>query len=102
MTPPVPKLNFQLIFDDLPGLYLILAPDFTMVAVNRAYCQATMTTPEILLNRNVFDLFPDNPDDPSATGTANLKASLNRVLQTKKPDTMAVQRYDIRRPKSEG
>jgi hypothetical protein len=33
-----------------------------------------------ILGRNIFDVFPDNPDDPSATGVANLRASLGRVL----------------------
>jgi hypothetical protein len=42
--------------------------------------------------------FPDNPDDPSATGVRNLKASLESVLQNRVADTMAVQKYDIRRP----
>jgi len=43
-------------------------------------------------------MFPDNPDDPAASGAANLRASLERVLATRAPDTMAVQKYDIRRP----
>jgi len=47
-------------------------------------------------------VFPDNPDDPEATGTSNLHASLDRVLATRAADTMAVQKYDIRRPQSEG
>jgi len=32
----------------------------------------------------------------------NLRASLERVRRTAKPDTMAVQKYDIRRPEPEG
>ena len=98
----VPEPDFQTIFDSLPGIYLVLKPDFTMVAANQARYKATLSTPEGTLGRNLFDLFPDNPNDPAATGVANLKASLKRVLQTKKPDTMAVQKYDIPRPESEG
>jgi len=45
---------------------------------------------------------PDNPADPAATGTKNLWASLHRVLESKASDTMVVQKYDIRRPESEG
>jgi light-regulated signal transduction histidine kinase (bacteriophytochrome) len=33
-----------------------------------------------------------------ATGTTNLRAALNRVLQNVMPDTMAIQKYDVRRP----
>src|SRR6185295_16901895 len=60
--------------------------------------KATITTREGILGRNLFAVFPDNPDDPTANGESNLRASLRRVLQNGAPDTMAVQKYDIRRP----
>src|SRR5262249_19582816 len=99
---PSSRLDFQALFDAAPGIYLVLTPSFEMVAANEARLRATMTTREDTLGRNLFDLFPDNPDDPNATGVRNLRASLERVLQTKSPDTMAVQKYDIPRPESEG
>lgn len=40
--------------------------------------------------------------EPGATGTANLRQSLERVRLNREPDTMAVQKYDIRRPPEEG
>src|SRR6266481_1813385 len=97
-TPP----DFQALFQSTPGLYLILAPDFTIKAVTDAYLHATMTKREDILGRGVFDVFPDNPNDPSATGVRNLRTSLQRVLQDKTSDAMAVQKYDIRKPESEG
>lgn len=80
----------------------MLAPDLTIIAVSDAYLQATMTTREEILGRGIFEVFPDNPDDPTATGVHNLRASLQRVLRLQVPDTMAVQKYDIRKPESEG
>ena len=97
-----PSPDFQMLFRNAPGLYLVLAPDLTIVAVNDAYARATMTERNEILGRNIFEVFPDNPDDPAATGVANLRASLNRVLQLRQPDVMAVQRYDIRRPAEQG
>jgi PAS domain S-box-containing protein len=79
-----------------------LAPDLAIVAVSDAYLRATMTRREEVLGRNIFDVFPDNPEDPGATGVANLRASLERVLAVKRPHDMAVQKYDIRRPASDG
>src|SRR5690242_8168483 len=61
-----------------------------------------MTTRDGILGRGLFDVFPDNPDEVGATGTTNLRASLGRVLAHRLPDAMAVQKYDIRRPESEG
>ncbi len=98
--PPAP--DFRALFESVPGLYLVLLPDFTIIAVSEAYLKATMTERKKILGRALFDVFPDNPDDPSATGTANLRASLGRVLKKKIPDAMALQKYDIRRPASEG
>jgi PAS domain S-box-containing protein len=101
-TPVAPSPNFQALFESAPGLYLVLTPDLTIVAVSDAYLKATMTKREEILGRHLFQVFPDNPDDPNATGVRNLKASLDRVLQHRTPDSMAVQKYDIRRPESEG
>jgi PAS domain S-box-containing protein len=94
--------DFRKLFESAPGLYLVLTPDLKIVAVSEAYLCATMTRREEILGRHLFDVFPDNPDDPSATGVTNLKASLERVLQKRTADTMAVQKYDIRRPESLG
>ncbi len=85
-------------FESAPGLYLVLTPQLDIVAVSDAYLRATMTTREQILGRGLFEIFPDNPADPDATGVRNLKASLDRVLQHRRPDVMAVQRYDVRRP----
>jgi hypothetical protein len=57
-----------------------------------------MTKREQIRGRGIFDVFPDNPDDPNATGVANLNASLQRVVGSCRPDTMPIQKYDIRRP----
>jgi signal transduction histidine kinase len=93
---------FRRLFEALPGLYLVIDPDLTVVAVSDAYLRVTKTRREDLQGRPLFDVFPDNPNDPHATGVENLRASLTRVLASKVGDTLAVQRYDLRRPKSEG
>jgi PAS fold len=94
--------DFRALFESAPGLYLVLTTDLTIVAVSDAYLRATMTEREKILGRGIFDVFPDNPDDPAATGVANLRASLERVLREKVADAMAVQKYDIRKLESEG
>jgi len=98
MTPP----DFRLLFESAPGLYLVLQRDFQIVAVSDAYLAATMTQRDVIVGKGLFEVFPDNPGDPNATGTRNLRASLETVLRTGKPHTMAVQKYDIRRPEAEG
>ncbi len=98
----VPVHDFRLLFESAPGLHLVLNPKLEIVAVSDAYLNATMTTRQEILGRGIFDAFPDNPNDPAATGVRNLKASLLRVLRDRVPDTMRVQKYDVRRPQEEG
>lgn len=100
VAPPPP--DYRLLFETAPGPYLILTPDLAIAAVNEAYLRATMTKREDIVGRGLFEVFPDNPDDPAATGVRNLRTSLNRVRERLAPDTMAVQKYDIRRPEATG
>jgi signal transduction histidine kinase/CheY-like chemotaxis protein len=102
--PANPKVDFRALFEGVPGLFLVLDvdPDFTILAVSDAYLAATMTRREQIVGRHLFDVFPDNPNDPNPTGERNLRASLERVIRERRPDAMATQKYDIRRPDSEG
>ena len=97
---PIP--DYRALFESAPGLYLVLTADLTIIAASDAYLHATMTRREDIVGRHLFDVFPDNPDDVTATGVRNLRASLERVLETGTADAMAVQKYDIRRPLHEG
>jgi signal transduction histidine kinase len=92
-------LDFRLLFEASPEVLLVLLPDtprFTMVAATASRLAVTHTTRESTIGRGLFEMFPDNPGDPQATGSSNLRASLERVIATRAPDTMAVQKYDIR------
>lgn len=87
----------RIVFDNVHHPYLLLAPDFTIIEANSAFLRATITDLALISRRHVFDVFPDNPNDPDADGVRNLSASLCTVLTTKRPNFMAPQRYDIRR-----
>ncbi|TCR16423.1 ATP-binding protein [Streptomyces sp. BK205] len=86
--------DFRRLFDSLLSPLLVLTPDFVIVEANRAYLTATRTDRSIV-GRPVFEVFPDNPEDPTADGVANLRRSLETVVAGGRTDTMALQRYDI-------
>jgi PAS domain S-box-containing protein len=94
--------DFRQLFESTPGCNLVLRPDFSIAAVSEDYLQATMTRREAIIGRPLFEVFPDDPRDPGATGVSNLRASLLRVLEHKHRDVMPVQRYPIRRPGNKG
>ncbi|MFI8996549.1 ATP-binding protein [Streptomyces sp. NPDC053542] len=87
--------DYRALFDATPSPYLVLDPGLRIVEVNQAYLAATGTERQAILGRPVFDVFPDNPGNPAADGVRNLSRSLHTVLATGRPDTMAMQRYDI-------
>ncbi|MBB3221842.1 hybrid sensor histidine kinase/response regulator [Pseudoduganella umbonata] len=92
---PIAAPDYQALFDAAPAPCLVVTATLHVASVNQAYLQATKTVRDDIAGRYLFDVFPDNPADPSATGVANLRASLQRVLQDRCADTMAVQRYRI-------
>ena len=98
LTPELPEPDFRRVLDAAPTPILLLTPDFVIVYANRARLDATATTLEGTVGRNLFDVFPLNPDDPTADGPTNLRASLQQARDTRQPHTMAIQKYDIALP----
>jgi PAS domain S-box-containing protein len=98
----ISTVDFQLLFRQAPGRNLLLTPELVIVDVSDGYLAATMTERASIVGRPLFDVFPDNPDDPSASGVGSLSASLQRVLDTRRPHRMAILQYDIRKPSRDG
>ncbi|MBN8710280.1 MAG: PAS domain S-box protein [Verrucomicrobia bacterium] len=86
----------QTFLESLPGLYIVLTPDFDIVAASNAYLSATMTKRKEITGRNLFEVFPDNPTEGGSKATSELRSSLHHVLQNAETHTMPIVRYDIR------
>ncbi|MGW6889866.1 PP2C family protein-serine/threonine phosphatase [Streptomyces chartreusis] len=91
-------VDYEAIFQCLPGMVALLTPDLVYVDANEDFQRLSGRPREELLGRYLFDVFPDNPNDATATGMRNLQASLLRVVATGERDTMALQRYDVEDP----
>jgi C4-dicarboxylate-specific signal transduction histidine kinase len=103
MAPDAPApVDFQTLFEKSTGNYLILDPDLRIVAASDGYCRATGMVRDDAMGRGIFEVFTDDTSRAEADGVANLRASLERVRRLRRPDTMAVQRYDLPRPAREG
>ena len=89
--------DYRALFEASPTPFLVVAPpDWMIVAANDARVEVTGTRREDQVGRPLYEAFPDDPNDPTASGVRNLRASLDRVIATKAADTMAVQRYAVR------
>ncbi|MGZ5247730.1 MAG: PAS domain-containing sensor histidine kinase, partial [Flavitalea sp.] len=90
-------VDYKNIFNELPGVYLILLPDspaFTIAELNESRIKVTLGA-RSSIGKPLFDVYTDNPQNPLASGVTNLRSSLETVIATKKPHIMDVQRYDI-------
>jgi|688.fasta_scaffold347472_2 hypothetical protein len=85
-------------FQRFPGACMLLdpGPGLRIIEINDAYGSATLTRPDKVAGDRLFQVFPDNPDDPGADGVLNLYASLNKAATTGLPQVMTLQRYDVR------
>ncbi|MBV7695827.1 SpoIIE family protein phosphatase [Streptomyces sp. TRM70350] len=94
-------IAFTAFFDATPSPYLVLDTDLVIHYANPAYLQSTGRTRDELIGKYFFDALPENPgtvDDAQR----NLETSLRRVLETGKPDSLVLQRYDIPAPDQPG
>lgn len=62
----LPVTDFALLFQQAPANFLVLTADTQIVAASDGYLHATMTKREEIVNKMVFDVFPDNPLDANA------------------------------------
>ncbi|MCJ2184332.1 PAS domain-containing protein [Novosphingobium sp. 1949] len=89
------QLDLEALFTLSPNSYVVFDRDWTIVWMNQAYLNATMRTRAEITGRNVFEAFPSDPDSESY---ALLRASFDRVLETRTVDEIALIPYDIAAP----
>ena len=101
----LPASDLQAFFEHAPTSMVVVLPDdpqFTIAAATDAYLAATGVRREEIVGHGMFEVFPDNPDDPATDGVHNLRASFRRAIATRNPDRMPLQRYDVERPTEGG
>jgi len=91
-------INYQEVFRTTPGAMAVLTPEGVILDVNDEYVEVSGRSREQLLGRNLFDVFPRNPDDPAELGPIQLRASFDVVIETGERDVMMPVRYDVEDP----
>ncbi|MEV6012115.1 SpoIIE family protein phosphatase [Streptomyces sp. NPDC051976] len=89
------EIDFAAVFQALPGAVALFTPRLEYLHVNAAYLRLSGRRTDQLVGHYVFDVFPDNPRNGDTSGVDDLRASLNRVLDTGERDSMALNRYDV-------
>ncbi|MGW0706330.1 PP2C family protein-serine/threonine phosphatase [Streptomyces sp. NPDC002643] len=97
-----PPIDYAAVFRALPGMVALLTPDLVYADANEDFLRLAGRTREQLLGRYIFDVFPENPNDPAAAGMRETESSMLRTVATGERDTMALLRYDIEDPERPG
>lgn len=93
---------YKAAFEQAPFAMILLDTNFIIVEVSDLFLNITQTIRENIIGKDAFKVFPDNPADITADGQAKIRASLNRVIKNKIPETLAVVKYDIPTPAADG
>lgn len=97
---PLSDADYRRLFEGAPNLYLVMTPEWRIVAVSDAYLRATGARREEIVGRLAGDVFPENPaDHPQGTP---IYESMSKVLETGLADVLPFQRYDLRQSDVEG
>jgi PAS domain S-box-containing protein len=84
------QLDFEAVFNSLPGPWLVMDRDFTIVALNRAFLDATMRSRDELIGLQFFTAFP-------STGESRhiVQDSLERVRDQGVVDVLPAVSYAV-------
>lgn len=93
--------DYKDLFEQSSALIVVMDINFTIIAVSDEYIKVAKTTRENIVGSNIFDVYPDNPNDQNAEGSSKIRTSLNLVLKHKTTDILGVVKYDIPKIKSD-
>lgn len=85
---------YRNLFENSPNAYLVLTPSLKIINGNDAFVSVTRIHRDVFAGRYMFDAFPGNTEQEN-DGVSALMASFDRVLATRKTDTLKTQRYDV-------
>jgi PAS domain S-box-containing protein len=91
--------DFRNIFESVPGMCVVLDPQFTVVNASNAYLQTTGTRREQIIGKYLFDILPASMD---AAYLTRLEASLQNTISSAATQSMDICKYDIRHNKPAG
>ncbi|MEI9996496.1 MAG: ATP-binding protein [Rhizomicrobium sp.] len=95
-------VDYRVLFEQAPGLFMVLDIDFRVLAITDAYCHLARVRRDEVLGRRIFEMFADLPERPGTDAIEKLTASLERTLRLQRPDAMATRRFDPIWPEESG
>jgi PAS domain S-box-containing protein len=92
-------IDYHELFDMLPHGYIVVAPDdpnFTVIAENKAHAAMAFSKDRDIIGMPLLEAFPDTSGKYQQSGISDIIESIRRTIESGRPDSMAVTRYDLK------
>jgi PAS domain S-box-containing protein len=89
------NFHYRKLLEALPGLFVVLTPEFIITDASDAYLAASGCRREDAIGRPFFEVFPHRASDPASSTGDCLKASLERVLSSGQAHAMHVREVKV-------
>jgi PAS domain S-box-containing protein len=88
-------VDFAALFQRSPNPYMVVDRGLRYLAANDAYAAILDTTPDALVGRALFDVFPGQLDDQGRPQADPVRDSIERVFRTGQADHLALVPYSV-------
>lgn len=95
------EIDYRSTFEQSSESLVIIGLDYKIVAASNKYLSSTETKRTEIIGRDIFDVFPNNPDNITPDGKSKIRASIERVITTKTVDSIPAIKYNIPKPVSD-
>jgi PAS domain-containing protein len=86
---------YRSMFETMPWPVAVLTPQLQIIGANTAFFVATDTRADQVLDRYVFEAFPENRHDAKSTDVPSIAASFDRAMTLGRRDVLPTIRYDL-------
>ncbi|WP_207535967.1 PAS domain-containing protein [Desertivirga arenae] len=83
-----------LIFESLPGNFLLLSPDLEIIGASNNYLETTGKEREVITGKYLFDVFPISPEWLQGQD-GGIRDSLEEVISSRKEHHIESMRFDV-------
>lgn len=87
--------DLERIFNAIPAQYAAYDLEWNVVAMTDSMLASLGRSRDEVVGKNQFDAFPDNPNDPDASGNSTMLGAFERVLAENTGHELPITRYDI-------
>ena len=89
-------------FESSPNPYVLLTPDLWIVAVNRAYEEATGARRQEIVGQPLFAAFDSGPGSEAPENVRQVRESLEKARRTRQRDHLALVRFSVEKTLPDG